>query len=472
MKPTLLVIYLALACINAYAQTLAPPVPDIINSDFGPRNIGNNYGWHPAIDYCATLNTPVQAVEAGNIVQIDYEGATNGHGGGGWYITIHSATRFWTYMHLFNDDRPPVVPGYEVRDVTFINPATINNPHPETEIRRAVIVWENRTLNRANRVLIVTVEDNPLTDWWVLSNINQTPPFYYILNTSGVANINPQNYVGAGVVIAPSGNSGQGGYGAHLDLRSGIDLNVYTINPLYNVEHAVPNYLFEILLPLQNGVLYQRPAVVETQQINERIQVRVLSEGRGVDLDRVFVYFFNSDISPTERIFDDAHKYGAIIYGGLPSTIDNNLPFPDYVDNSNMRGGINLRTGVDPLDYTDQFCSVGLPTSLGRDDFYFLGNFTQGTTRFSTKIREQGISDAITYEQAKFNDGKKTLVARAYSITHEPNNQDRYFDAERQVYIDNFRPFVEKVTVGPYYSSEWVLSDDNLIKSLEAIALT
>lgn len=257
--------------ISLYSQSFPRPVSANITSDFGPRNLGG-YDWHPAIDYGSPMWTPVKAVEKGNIIQIDWQ-----KGKAGWYIRVDGDSATWTYMHLFDNQKPCLSPDNKWEAVLADLEDSTTHSIDQSYI---FIIWEDRANNKAQRVLAPEKFENR----WIRWNNN------YILNADGTKRIKTQGSVAQGDVIAPSGQSGSAYGHPHLDIRASSSENgkPYDINPLYYIKHNQPNYTVSILYPSVNSIIYHRPGAPEAQQLNECIRVNVNSSV-GVDLDRVFI---------------------------------------------------------------------------------------------------------------------------------------------------------------------------------------
>ncbi|MEO0293961.1 MAG: M23 family metallopeptidase, partial [candidate division WOR-3 bacterium] len=115
-----IILFLSIFTLSLFSQELPPPVSDPhITDDYGPRNLRGVYDWHSGIDYRASVGTTVRAVEGGQISILDRGKRA------GWYIRIHGAHAYWTYMHLFSDNSNPSSGNWEARMATLENP---NNP--------------------------------------------------------------------------------------------------------------------------------------------------------------------------------------------------------------------------------------------------------------------------------------------------------------------------------------------------------
>jgi len=428
MKKTFMTVFILLNFSVLFSQSLpAPPWP--IVSDYGPRN-RNGYDWHWGIDYDGEIWDEIPAVAGGQIRGI----GRFGHGE--WHIDIQSTvegrTVYFYYLHLFYDSDNPISPDnrYEAVSATLVNP---QNPQ-HTITQHIFIFWSDRERALAERVLTQHTEEVP--SWWVRWGND------YIRDQSGQP-ILTQSNVAQGEVVGPMGTSGS--VGSHLHLAASSLYNFrYDINPLYYVQHAQPNYTLTIHHPPADAILYHRLNAPEAQQENERIRVNINS-AQSYDLDRGFVYFFN----PGEaRVFDDAHRFAKITYGGPPPDRDWPNPYPQRItnDGETYRGSFT-QTGIDPQG-----------TTPGSDDFYFIGGLSEGGFQFNTKINLQGTGGARINSEARFSDGRKDMVIRAHSIRW--NFQDYYFDTERQVTLDNFKPYVTRVRIDQQdrtvkYESHW-----------------
>ena len=422
------------------AQSFERPVPYDITSDFGPRNLAGAYDWHWGIDYGAPMWTSVEAVEGGTITLINYE-----EGGAGWYIRVDGDSAYWTYMHLYEDGANPRSPDnrYEARIATLVNP---NNPQ-QTSGSYVFIFWHDRNNNRAEKILVPYRSGNlVIHNWWVRARPGDPgydPNNPYILNQSG-QRILTHGEVANREIVGPSGCSGGVPIHLHVSAKSTEGGRAYDINPLYYINHPRPNYALTIHHPPADAILYHRLNAPEAQQENERIRVNINS-AQSYDLDRGFVYFFN----PGEaRVFDDAHRFAKITYGGPPPDRDWPNPYPQRItnDGETYRGSF-IQTGIDPQG--------NMP---GSDDFYFIGGLSEGGFQFNTKINLQGTGGARINSEARFSDGRKDMVIRAHSIRW--NFQDYYFDTERQVTLDNFKPYVTRVRIDQQdrtvkYESHW-----------------
>ena len=135
MKKILFIQLFILIAISIFSQTLEPPVTANINSDYGPRML-TNYDWHKGIDYLCEAGTNIEAVEGGNIAEIDcWEGNKNG----GYIIRVSetSGNRVWTYMHLFNDNTNPTSGDWEARSVYLVDPQRcVKSAMREREIKK------------------------------------------------------------------------------------------------------------------------------------------------------------------------------------------------------------------------------------------------------------------------------------------------------------------------------------------------
>ena len=338
MKKVLILLFSCLPGI-LFAQGFAPPVSQNISSDYGSRNL-TVYDWHYGIDYSTPMWTPVEAVEGGNITRINFE-----LGGAGWYIRVHGDSAYWTYMHLFQDGDPSLSPDnrYEVRMGILENP---NNPQDILN-RYIFIFWIDRNNNRAEKVLVPYDARDRCIRWGD----------DYIRDQNGELILTRGN-VADREIIAPSGESGVGPEHLHVSAKSADGGRPYDINPLYYIIHPQPEYTVNIHHPPVDALLYHRPGAPEAQQLNERISVNINST-QGLDLDRGFVYFFKLG---EPRVFDDAHRYAKITYGGPPSNIPFPEPFPNRItiDGEANRGALT-RSGLDPQG--------NVP---GNADFYFV----------------------------------------------------------------------------------------------------
>jgi len=406
-----------------FPQGFQPPVPGNISSDYGPRNLGGIYDWHRGIDYGSPMWTSVEAVEGGNIGEINYQ---PGSRGGGWYIRVNGDSAHWTYMHLFYDEanNNPISSDnrYEARMARLEDPTGQNNP----EDRYIFIFWINRNNNHAEKILSLR------GGWWVRARPGDPgydPNNPYIFDQNG-QRILTQGSVVDREIVGPSGASGAAVGHPHLHVGAHRDYR-YDINPLYYINHPQPVYTLSILHPPAGAILYHRSNAPEAEQLNERIRVNINSTN-GLDLDRGFVYFFN----PGEtRVFDETHRFAQILFGGPPPNRPFPLPYPQRIinDGEDYRGSF-IRSGIDPQGNTP-----------GNDDFYFIGGLSEGGLQFNTKINQAGTGTARIHSEARFSDGPKDMVIRAHSIRW--NFQDYYFDTEEQVSIDNFKPYVTRVRI-------------------------
>ena len=422
-KFTLFAFYILTLTIRVlYSQGFAPPVSQNITSDYGPRNLSGVYDWHRGIDYGSPPWTQVEAVEDGNILEIDYQPGTDG---GGWYIRVHGDSAIWTYMHLFTETNNPISPDnrYEARMARLEDPTGQNSP----EDRYIFIFWEDRNNNRAEKIL------SSRGNWYIRARPGDPgydPNNPYILDQNG-DRILTLAQVGEREIVGPSGQSGAAVGHPHLHVGAHRAYR-YDINPLYYINHPQPGYTLSILHPPAEAILYHRSNAPEAQQLNERIRVNINSTN-GLDLDRGFVYFFK----PNEtRVFDDAHRFAQILFGGPPPNSPFPEPYPQRIinDGEDYRGSF-IRSGIDPQG-----------NAPGNDDFYFIGGLNEGGFPFNTKINQTGTGDARINAEARFCDGEKDMVIRAHSIRW--NFQDYYFDTEEQISIDNFRPYVSRVQIG------------------------
>jgi hypothetical protein len=403
---------------SIYTQALEPPVPGIITSDYGARNKPNTgeYDWHEGIDFDGYMWEPIEAVEGGNIVEIGYEEPQ----GAGWYIRIQGNLARWTYMHTFYDapDRNPISPDkkYEAAKTYLVDPNTgQNNPSEPVYV---FIFWTDRQNRRAQKVL------SSYGKRWIRWGND------YILNSDGTQRIKTQGAVGDRDTIAPLGRSGMGyptpgEEGTHVHVGANSPGQRYDINPLYYIDHSRANYQVSILMPQENEVLFHLPGEPQYNQIHERMQVRVNSQ-TGLDLDRIFVYLNNK-------------LYAYLSYGGRPPGLSYASPFPDWIRYEGNRGNI-LFSGIDPQG--------NVP---GIDDFYFIGGLSENGVQFNTKIHKTEFRDAYINYEAKFKDGRRTMLARAYNIRWWDSNanawRDFYFDAQKQIILDNFAPYIDEVIV-------------------------
>jgi len=331
-----LILLLTGVVLTLYSQNLQPPVTGDITSDYGPRN-WNGYNWHIGIDYHANMWTEVRAVEGGDIVYIRYD---NPYDEAGWRIRIRGDSATWTYMHLFQNSTNPISPdnGYEARWATLVDPSGQHSP----ENHYIFIFWINRNNNRAEKIL------SQRGGWWVRARPGgpgYDPNNPYILDQQG-NRILTRGSVATGNVIAPSGNSSYPTpVDPHLHISASSSGYPYDINPLYYITHDQPNYTLNIIYLPPNSLFYHRPGAPESQQENERIRVNVNS-ANGLDLDRGFVYFFKPD---ENRVFDNAHRYAKITYGGPPPGENWEALFPSRITDSRgsiTSSGVDLSQGV------------------------------------------------------------------------------------------------------------------------------
>ena len=424
--------------LSVYSQTFEPPVNAEISSDFGPRNLPG-YNWHKGIDYLVGEGTEVRAVEGGEILEIDYEPFNSGDVSGGWHIRIEGDSATWCYLHLFSDNSNPTSGVWEVVRDTLIDPST-GQPSPSAPVP-IFIRWADGEENIAQTVFSSYggrhIRHN---GGYIMTENDDT------MSTSGS--------VGAGNVIALSGNSGNAPY--HLDIRCSSPTaqeRAYDLNPLYHIKHdSIPNYTFDILQPAADAHFFHLPGEPESQQVNERIQVEINSID-GKNLDRVYVCFFDSD---TARFYADSNRYAMICYGGLPQNpdstdADTTVPFPSRIISKDWRG-TEQNSGVDPQ---------GDVPSI--DDFWYIGGFSQDTIHFNSKLNKAETGDAILNKwanldskAAKFKDGWTDMVIRAHSI------RDSIFTTERRILLDNYVPYVYDVFVTRgnevVYNAMWLLN--------------
>jgi hypothetical protein len=427
--------------LSLFSQTLEPPVGGEISSDFGPRNLGD-YNWHEGIDYSVGEGTEVQAVEGGEILEINYQAHQPNRASGGWHIRIRGELATWSYLHLFSDDANPASGNWEAVSDTLIDPNT-GQPNPPNPVY-IFINWEDRENRIANNVLV----EYDYRGRHIRHNGD------YIMDEHGDT-MSTSGSVADRAPIGPSGNSGNVPY--HLDIRCSspsASVDAYDLNPLYHIMHDPPNYTLNIVSPAVDKTFYHLPGEPEDQQEKERIQVRINSI-TGKDLDRGYVYFFNRD---SARVFNDAHRYAMICYGGLPQNpdstdADTTVPFPSGInyDNESCRG-LETRTGIDPQ---------GDVPSI--DDFWYIGGFSQDTFHFNSKLNKAETGDAILNKWAnldskvaEFKDGWTDMVISAHSI------RDSIFTTERRILLDNYVPYVYDVFVTRgnevVYNAMWLLN--------------
>jgi len=416
-----LVLIIAVFVTSLFSQELPPPVPAPVHitDDYGPRNLSGEYDWHGGIDYRASPGTAIRAVEGGEISVIDRGSRA------GWYIRIHGAHAYWTYMHLFSDNSNPTSGNWEAVRDTLIDPNT-GQPNPSAPVP-IFIQWSDRENRIADNVLV----DYDYRGRRIRHNGG------YIMGENGDT-LSASGSVGDQDTIGPSGNSG--GVNQHLHISAATrDDDVYDINPLYFIYHSAPRYSIDIIEPEADATFFHLPGVPEGQQVNERIGFSLNSTlGAGEDdqdSDRMFIYFFKPD---TIRTFDKAHLYSKIVYGGLPPGVEDSIPFPTRMrrEAEANRGSLEV-SGVDPQ---------GAPP--GDDDLYFIGGFSEGGFQFNSKINKAKTGDALLNKWAsadnkvaKFKDGWTDMVVRAYSI------RNWIFEKERRILLDNFVPYVYAVMV-------------------------
>jgi len=100
------VAWAGLLVVPAASQSIAPPWPWPINSDYGPRlydadNDGARDDWdfHEGVDYLGPLGASIFPVEDGTIAAIGFSG--------GWYVSVDGGHGHWAYIHIFSDGSLP-----------------------------------------------------------------------------------------------------------------------------------------------------------------------------------------------------------------------------------------------------------------------------------------------------------------------------------------------------------------------------
>jgi len=418
-----LVLIIAVFVTSLFSQELPPPVPAPVHitDDYGPRNLSGEYDWHGGIDYRASPGTAIRAVEGGEISVIDRGSRA------GWYIRIHGAHAYWTYMHLFSDNSNPTSGNWEAIRDTLIDPNT-GQPSPLAP-EPIFIQWADRENRIAHNVLV----NYDYRGRRIRHNGG------YIIDQEDDDTMLTSGSVGGREIIGPSGHSGHVGF--HLDIRCSsptASVSAYDLNPLYHIIHDSSDYSLDILQPAADATFFHFPGEAEAQQGNERIQVQINSIN-GKDLDRACVYFFDPD---STRFYVDSTRYAMICYGGLPQNpdstdADTTLPFPSGITSGDGRGR-DWKSGVDPQ---------GRDPSI--DDFWYIGGFSQDTFHFNSRLNKAETGDALLnkwatsdMKKAKFKDGWTDMVIRARNVRGALVDS-----AERRILLDNFVPYVYAIMV-------------------------
>lgn len=213
--------------------TLPTPVPPYdasasISSHYGPRIhpkttiSAEKPQFHNGIDYPGSLTAAVEAVEAGQITDIDYQKL------GGWFIAIKGSTSTFEYLHLFSDDFQRLQGGV-YSQATFVAVPGESFPVP---VQLLDLSFTFPSLPRPCFAIVFRQA----------GDVAGTSPPTKVLTTQECAGVSLQGtavqaQVGASEIIAAVGQSGSAtGPHVHLLANSGAE------NPLNYVVHPQGSY--------------------------------------------------------------------------------------------------------------------------------------------------------------------------------------------------------------------------------------
>lgn len=210
------------------------PPSDIV-SKFGPRLLRDGtFNLHFGIDYRAPEGRLVRAVEAGEIVTIDYD-SVPGQQKGGHYISVRGQDARFSYMHLFHDR--PALPVTACDHPGVINDCQIQGVYHRIQLlkvagHRTVVFWRDpRTIVKA----LAAQEGLPVplgtcSQLVLKPNAREKYPRCFT-----------RNRVRQGEVIATSGTS-SGSLGNPVEPHLHVQVNGGADNPLYYIERPSFDY--------------------------------------------------------------------------------------------------------------------------------------------------------------------------------------------------------------------------------------
>jgi hypothetical protein len=436
-----------------------------ITSDYGRRNYDDSR-WHKGIDYTPVNGAGLRILSptSGRVTRI-FNGYTTRYKvlvveGGNWNGTAFQPNNHnFGYGHIFNNQEigtDGIVSG------SFV---LLKMKHPNQE-DLAIL-----DLN-SNPYIVI----GPVTGKVIYKDQNNTPQEYDVTQR-----------VDAHQQIAPIGGSGN--FTPHIHLYLFQNPNdpgdmvqfrraANCRNPLQRILY--PQLGYQILIEGEdandNGLHNLTPVGSSTffpGDVRASIIVKDLLEGAGntstygntvKDTDSVRLYIKKDyEFSAAYRLIQGHVLESKIFYGGRHNGVniyptDGNPPGntgnnrADIANNTLDFDGSTTRTGINPYAYSS--ASTNPPRPRPYDLHYFSDIYTRIQ---NDHVPGTPLVFAPISKFARYPDGKYDLLAKMTTIqnvTYPTNN-----DHQRQIIIDNFKPYVEKIEViglGMHYSSEWV----------------
>lgn len=418
-----------------------------VNSDFGARKAAKGSRWHLGIDLNQYLETDYgDAVisPVNGIVKNIYQTST-----GMWILVIDSDNdhRNFGYGHIFTAGSIPVECG---------NFVLKRMEYPNADKLCILDLQNNRAFGRYTGFVDYTNFSQPIE-----------------VNT----------HISEGWPVAPIGNSCAAN-GTHLHLYNLKDASLShnapnnALNPLqylFTPQSTTTNFNVSID-DKRNITTYvpQGPNICYSGNSNSSIRVKVeladaipgITYSNAVmDIEQVNLKIKNFDQPNTAYKIIQGNRFNnSIIYGGKLGNLrypSENNPTGNGIDIDDVYG--NWTTiGIDPFAYMEG------STSYKHDDFYF----TDFYTRLSKRDNYNEQLYANINSDARYPDGIYQIKPEAIRVTGDqasnPSNSNNC--SPITILIDNFCPYVSKVTVnekysiGPYkYSRGWKWSN-NILK--------
>lgn len=427
--------------VPATSQQPSPNIQHMVSgdvtSDFGRRNCVQTE-WHKGVDFSpepgnTDAGYELLAIEGG-IIKWIYQGPSLYK-----FIAINNSNgNKFGYAHIF-ENVPNATNGQTLANFTF------KAMKPPNHNRWAIIYHPPGGT-------IVAI----CSDWY-----SMTPEVEYMGITYPCSIMVTQNQP-----IAPLGNSGnydpaQGTtlypFPYHLHLHSfrqllnqqnmgyPISLSNCT-DPLEFIPHQQPNYLLEIipLAPITN----QSPGPGQTQMhfgdLDNTIYVSAEMQnagGSGYDCDQIYnnaVMNLDNVSLKIKGAFEAPSQFDYIRGPYYESRISHGAristtAYPDII--YSQSGDIGT-TGIKPYAY-------GLPGSTAptpKDEFYF-ADFVPRIHR-NDALKQNNAQMAIINGDALYPDGQYNLMAEIETVIGNP-----YSSPQKDIIIDNFRPYIQKVEI-------------------------
>ena len=337
-----------------------------INSDFGPRKIGNKCQFHRAIDLKGSAGTAFPLIKGGKVVELKY--ATDGSNILICTIEV-SSTEKHRYLHMFSNATLPIDSG----DFTLC----------ETHEKKnyAIVCWSNKSQNRAKYILSTEAGQTvKINNNFVIEEIGNE-----VAESVNVLNPTDHPYIG------PIGTSG--GYSAHMHIDMGLNVNK---NPLYYIPHNKEEN-FEIGLWDRNNNERENGWIVKKDDANSYYLKITITSVETLNLDEILIYIDS---------VDNNNLLWKFSYGGKPKA-DGTANFPINTD---------VEKGA---------CSNGITDGVYSVDKDNNGESEVGYERFIFSKWEESLEVKDSLRVSKLKTGEHELIIKAKNVMGENKGEKR-----------------------------------------------